>query len=247
MGSVLEARLRRETRRSRLLIRNARQSLAGYNQQKLAEEQQDCQEASKARIMRVAAASSESSESSNSSEGKNDVRLGPSDEISCWLKEQGEFEPRYQRTKAGVLESKVSKFAEKFDPISALDDEFYEYTGGQDREGECDGVGVLEYDEGSYLTGCWQHGQREGHFRLETQHPRATVYHLEGDYRADELCGRARLQLRDETWQEGWFKDSVLHGFSRKFDKNKQLAWIGMFRNGKPFGKVSVNFYIMTD
>ena len=35
MGSVLEARLRRETRKSRLLIRNARQSLDGYNQQKL--------------------------------------------------------------------------------------------------------------------------------------------------------------------------------------------------------------------
>ena len=60
--------------------------------------------------------------------------------------------------------------------------------------------------------------------------------------RADELCGRARVQLRDETWQEGWYKDSVLHGFCRKFDRNKQLSWVGMFRNGKPFGKVSVNF-----
>ena len=233
MGSVLEARLRRETRKSRLLIKNARQSLAGYDEQKLAEQQNY----KVAKIMTAGTASEQNDKSEPGADSDaSDANLSPADEISGWLKQQGEFEPRYCRTKLGVLESKVSKFAEKFDPISALDDEFFEYSGGKDKEGECDGVGVLEYEEGSYLTGCWHHGRREGHFRLETQHPRAEVYHLEGDYRGDELCGRARLQLRDETWQEGWFKDSVLHGFSRKFDKNKQLTWVGMFRNGKPFG-----------
>ena len=55
----------------------------------------------------------------------------------------------------------------------------------------------------------------------------------------DALCGRARLQLKDETWLEGWFKDSRLHGFCRKFDKYKNLTWIGIYRNGKPFGKLS--------
>ena len=59
---------------------------------------------------------------------------------------------------------------------------------------------------------------------------------LEGDYISDELTGRARIKLPDETWMEGWFKQSVLHGFCRKFDKNHQLSWVGMFRNGAPFG-----------
>ena len=54
---------------------------------------------------------------------------------------------------------------------------------------------------------------REGHFRLDTGHPACPVLHLEGDYRGDELRGRARLQLRDETWLEDWYKGSVLHGF----------------------------------
>ena len=97
---------------------------------------------------------------------------------------------------------------------------------------------ITRYDDGSYLSGSWLHGRREGHFRLETSHPRSSVYHLEGDYREDLLCGRARVQLKDESWQEGWYKESVLHGFCRKFDKNKNLTWIGMYRNGKAFGEI---------
>ena len=63
----------------------------------------------------------------------------------------------------------MSKQATKFDPISALDDEFYSYTGGKDKEGECHGSGHLEYDDGSYLAGAWDHGVREGHFRLDSK------------------------------------------------------------------------------
>ena len=55
--------------------------------------------------------------------------------------------------------------------------------GGKDSEEECHGKGVLEYDDGSYLSGSWLHGRREGHFLLDTSHPRSSVYHLEGDYR----------------------------------------------------------------
>ena len=175
MGSVLEARLRRETRKSRLLIKNARQSLAGYNNSQLT--------LSEDQIMTAPSVSVSPEEKERSQPSHVRARLNPEDEMSAWLGKQAEFEPRYFLAKFGVLESKVSKFAEKFDPISALDDEFYEYTGGKDKEGECDGVGVMEFDDGSYLTGSWHHGQREGHFRLDTQHPRAGVLHLEGDYR----------------------------------------------------------------
>lgn len=167
---------------------------------------------------------------------ENDNEVSPSTEIFDWLQQQKEFDMRYNTSKFGVLESKVSKFAEKFDPISSLDDEFYEYTGGKDKDQECHGSGYMEYDDGSHLSGSWKHGRREGHFRLDTQHPLSSVYHLQGDYKDDELCGRARVQLKDESWQDGWYKDSVLHGFCRKFDKYKNLTWIGIYRNGKAFG-----------
>ena len=47
------------------------------------------------------------------------------------------LDQRHIPSKVGILESNVSKQAVKFDPISALDDEFYSYTGGKDKEGEC--------------------------------------------------------------------------------------------------------------
>ena len=78
--------------------------------------------------------------------------------------------------------------------------------------------------------------------RFDTCHPKSPVLHLEGDYRNDELTGRARMQMKDETWQEGWYKESVLHGFCRKFDKNHQLSWVGMFRNGQPVGNFNTCF-----
>merc|ERR1719317_428232 len=110
------------------------------------------------------------------------------------------------------------------------------FSGGKDADCECNGTGVMEYDDGTYLAGTWSHGKREGHFKFDTSHPKSTINYLEGVYKDDELCGKARAQLRDESWIEGYFKDSVLHGFCRYFDKEKHLTFIGMHRNGKPFG-----------
>ena len=110
------------------------------------------------------------------------------------------------------------------------------FSGGKDADCECNGTGVMEYDDGTYLAGTWSHGKREGHFKFDTSHPKSTINYLEGVYKDDELCGKARVQLRDESWIEGYFKDSVLHGFCRYFDKEKHLTFIGMHRNGKPFG-----------
>ena len=43
-------------------------------------------------------------------------------------------------------------------------------------------------------------------------------------------------KLSDGTWLDGFFKESVLHGFCRYFDTDKKLTFIGMHRNGEPFG-----------
>ena len=44
-------------------------------------------------------------------------------------------------------------------------------------------------------------------------------------------------QLRDGSWLDGRYKQSVLHGLARRFDTKHNLAWVGMCRNGVPFGE----------
>ena len=95
----------------------------------------------------------------------NSFFFQPSVEISSWLQQLNNFDQRFLLGKYSTLERNVSPSAEKFDPISSVDDEFYQYTGGKDKDGECHGNGFLEYDDGSYLSGSWVHGVRNGHFR----------------------------------------------------------------------------------
>ena len=54
--------------------------------------------------------------------------------------------------------------------------------------------------------------------------------YLEGEYKDDCLEGLARILWKDGTWSEGFFKGGVLHGFARRFDADKQLTFIGMYR-----------------
>lgn len=44
------------------------------------------------------------------------------------------------------------------------------------------------------------------------------------------------IRFHDNTWLEGYFKDGILHGFCRHFDLKDRLTFVGMHRNGKPFG-----------
>ena len=44
------------------------------------------------------------------------------------------------------------------------------------------------------------------------------------------------VRFHDDTWLEGYFKDGVLHGFGRYYDAKNRLTFVGMHRNGKPFG-----------
>jgi len=219
VGSPLDLRIRREARKSRALLRSAKISLFDT------EQNQDIEPMPTKEMI---------PEPKSEEENIQD--------LANWLKCMASFES-FGRSieqvigiKVGVLPSAVSKNAERFDQMSVVDDEFYTYTGGKDADCECNGTGVMEYDDGTYLAGAWSHGKREGHFKFDTSHPKSTINYLEGVYKDDELCGKARVQLRDESWIEGYFKDSVLHGFCRYFDKEKRLTFIGMHRNGKPFG-----------
>ena len=50
------------------------------------------------------------------------------------------------------------------------------------------------------------------------------------------LCPQVVVKFQDDTWLEGFFKDGILHGFCRYFDPKGRLTFVGMHRNGKPFG-----------
>ena len=86
------------------------------------------------------------------------------------------------------------------------------------------------YDDGSYVTGTWNHGIRHGPFTFDTNKQGSEVSYLEGEYKDDCLEGLVRLQWKDASWSEGFYKGGVLHGFARRFDSDKQLTFVGMYR-----------------
>lgn len=220
IGSPLDLRIRREARKSKAFLQSAKLSRFDFERNKDSDP--------------MATIVVENTPSKSEAENVQD--------LSSWLKSMASFNScgrtieQLEGIKVGVLPSCVSKEAERFDPMSVVDDEFYTYKGGKDANQECNGNGVLEYDDGTYLSGTWVHGRREGLFKFDTSHTKSSINYLEGVYKNDELCGKARIQLRNESWIEGYFKDSVLHGFCRYFDKDKHLTFVGMHRNGKPFG-----------
>jgi len=223
VGSPLDLRIRREARKSRALLQSAKCSILEMNKSKDSEQIDTMTDIPKVVVHKK-----------TTPENVED--------LDNWLKSMsslnacGRSVEQIEGIKVGPLPSVVSKQAERFDPMSVVDEEYYTYTGGKDANGECHGNGVLEYDDGTYLSGSWVHGKREGHFRFDTGHKGSPINYLEGNYKDDQLFGKARIQMRDETWIEGFFKDNVLHGFCRYFDKHKELSFIGMHRNGKPFG-----------
>ena len=160
-------------------------------------------------------------------------------ELVAWLRTMTSFVlgPEGERYMAkGVLQSTVTSSAKVCDPMEVLDDYYYEYQGGKDADHEVHGTGVMEYEDGSYVAGCWEHGVRQGVFRIDTNKVESEVVFLEGKYREDKLEGRVQLQRRDGGWQEGWYKGGVPHGAVRFFDSDKQLTGVGMFRSGGIFG-----------
>ena len=137
VSSVLDARLRRESRRSRMVINNARLNLEDYNKQ---------QKSSADKVVERIQTNMKPVILEQKQTDFENVRVfffsgiiifniwpcvKPSEEISAWLQSLNNFDQRYIPRKVGILESNVSKEAVKFDPISGLDDEFYTYTGGK--------------------------------------------------------------------------------------------------------------------
>ena len=97
--------------------------------------------------------------------------------------------------------------------------------------------------------GTWEHGNRQGQCRIEKNSN--GVAFIDGNYQDNKMNGKVCMnpifssllvvpqvvvKFQDDTWLEGFFKDGILHGFCRYFDSKGRLTFVGMHRNGKPFG-----------
>jgi len=142
---------------------------------------------------------------------------------------------QFKDIKVGIYQSDVVWGAPTFEPYPDLKCETdYSYSGGRDKARLFHGKGAIEFDDGSYMSGYWEHGLRQGDFKIETT--RKGVCYIDGEYQDNKMNGKSVIRLMDDTWLEGFFKDGVLHGFCRRFDDKNRLTFIGMYRNGRPFG-----------
>jgi len=162
-------------------------------------------------------------------------------ELDQWIKKMkcnnstGMKLEQFKDIKVGVYQSEVIYGSPSYEPYPDMMKEQFSFKGGRDRERRFHGRGTIEMDDdGSYITGMWEHGVRHGVFKIETN--RNGVCFIESEYTDNKMNGKTTIKFLDDTWLEGFTKDGVLHGFCRHFDGKNRLTYIGMYRNGKPFG-----------
>jgi len=135
----------------------------------------------------------------------------------------------------GVFEKEVIYGSNTLEPYPNMKREKFSYRGGKDDLKRLHGTGFIDFGfGGSTMSGSWDHGRREGRFKIETN--RKGIVYIEGDYANDKLNGKVKVCFKNRTWLEGFFKDGVLHGFCRYFDEDNNLTFVGMHRNGIPVG-----------
>ncbi len=142
---------------------------------------------------------------------------------------------QFKDIKVGAYQSEVVYGSPSHEPYPDLSKEDIIYKGGRDKQRKFHGKGTVEFeDDGSFMSGVWEHGIKQGLFKIETN--RNGVCYLEADYKNNKMNGKVLIRFMDDTWLDGFAKDGVLHGFCRKFDVKNRLTWVGMYRNGLPFG-----------
>ena len=162
-------------------------------------------------------------------------------ELDQWIKKMkcnnstGMKLEQFKDIKVGVYQSDVIYGSPSYEPYPDMMKEKFSFKGGRDRERRFHGRGTIEMDDdGSYITGMWEHGVRHGVFKIETN--RNGVCFIDSEYSDNKMNGKTTIKFLDDTWLEGFTKDGVLHGFCRHFDGKNRLTYMGMYRNGKPFG-----------
>jgi len=161
-------------------------------------------------------------------------------ELDQWLKNMKMYSSNRglefcKDIKVGVHQSDTLYGAPSYEPIPDIKfEKDYSYSGGRDKNRLFHGKGVVEFSDGGYMEGTWEHGNRQGQCRIEKNSN--GVAFVDGNYQDNKMNGKVVVKFQDDTWLEGFFKDGILHGFCRYFDSKGRLTFVGMHRNGKPFG-----------
>ena len=68
-------------------------------------------------------------------------------------------------------------------------------AGGRDRQRKFHGKGTIEFEEdGSFLSGVWEHGIKHGLFKIETT--RNGVCYIEADYKNGKMNGKVLIRFK---------------------------------------------------
>jgi len=62
------------------------------------------------------------------------------------------------------------------------------------------------------------------------------IENIKGKYNDGKLNGKAKIFFKNKISIDGYFKDGILHGFARYFDKKGRLTFVGNHKNGLPDG-----------
>lgn len=164
-------------------------------------------------------------------------------ELDQWLRrmrcngfnEKGMKLEQFGDIQVGVLDEEIILSSPCYEPYPDMKIEKFVYEGEKDGGEMFHGSGSIVFDDdGSTMVGTWEHGVRDGPFKIVTN--RNNIQYIEGDYRNDKMNGKLMIMFNDKTWIQGFFKDGTLHGFCRHFDAKNILTFVGMHKNGKPMG-----------
>ena len=62
------------------------------------------------------------------------------------------------------------------------------------------------------------------------------IENIKGEHKDEKLNGKAKIIFKQKHSFYGYFKNCILHGFARYFDKKGRLAFVGNHKNGLPDG-----------
>jgi len=105
------------------------------------------------------------------------------------------------------------------------------YAGDTDADGLLSGSGRVDWANGSYYVGEFQHGQFHGQGRYVG----TTGFSAAGAFEDGQLTGVGRTEYLDGTHYEGDFKHGLMHGHGKMVFANGN-SWDGEFSNDKMTG-----------
>ena len=91
---------------------------------------------------------------------------------------------------------------------------------------------VLE--NGDRGEGSISSGLRPGLWQLSCYS--GDIESIKGEYKDGKLNGKAKILFKQKHSIDGYFKNGILHGFARYFDKKGRLTFVGNHKNGLPDG-----------